>query len=152
MPSIKFTDNELEFLRNNYEQELADAEMYISDLRKIISKLGKAEADNQPATPKKKRGRPAKVVADVTENQPKETTPEKKKRGRKPGSKNAKTAKKKAAKKAAAKKKAVEETNAVVTSKSLVAKNTDYIPKTAVKKIKEAEAVPVTVPAETPEQ
>jgi len=145
MPSIKFTDNELEFLRNHYEQELADAEMYIADIRKIISKLGKAEAENQQEAPKKKRGRPAKALTVVKEVQPTETT-EKKKRGRKPGSKNAKAAKKKAAKKAAAEKKTV------VTRKSLVAKNTDYVPKTVVKKIKETEAVPVTVPAETPEQ
>ena len=61
MPSIKFTEIELGFLRNHYEQELIDAEMYVAEVRRILTKLGKSEQEVPAERPaKKRRGRPAK--------------------------------------------------------------------------------------------
>ena len=59
--SIKFSDNELGFLRNHYEQELIDAEMYVGEIRKILSKLGHIPIESLSGEPvvKKRRGRPA---------------------------------------------------------------------------------------------
>jgi hypothetical protein len=68
MPSIKFTDTELGFLRNHYEQELMDAEMYVAEIRKILSKFGKTETEVlTSAPPKKRRGRPSKKAKAVAE-------------------------------------------------------------------------------------
>jgi len=38
MKSIKFSDSELEFLKNHYEFELVGAENYISEIKNILSK------------------------------------------------------------------------------------------------------------------
>ncbi|TRZ74059.1 MAG: hypothetical protein D4R97_04480 [Bacteroidetes bacterium] len=62
MKSIKFTDDELDFLLDQYQMELEEAEKYVESLRNIIKKLG---------NPKPKK------VAEPVEKQPK-------KRGRKP--------------------------------------------------------------------
>lgn len=62
MKSIKFTDDELDFLLDQYQMELEEAEKYVESLRNIIKKLGNSK-------PKK--------VAEPVEKQPK-------KRGRKP--------------------------------------------------------------------
>jgi hypothetical protein len=62
MKSIKFTDDELDFILDQYQMELEEAEKYVESLRNIIKKLG---------NPKPKK------VAEPVEKQPN-------KRGRKP--------------------------------------------------------------------
>lgn len=64
MKTIKFNSNELEFLRNHYEMELADAENYVLEIKNLLKKF---TTDEKPVTveksPKKssgKRGRPKK--------------------------------------------------------------------------------------------
>jgi len=81
MKSIKFSDEQLEFLREQYTDELANAEKYVEQVKEILKKLGaevKASkiGTEQPVKVEKKRGRKPKVaVAEVKEP---------KKRGRKP--------------------------------------------------------------------
>lgn len=81
MKSIKFSDEQLEFLREQYTEELANAEKYVEQVKEILKKLGaevKASkiGTDQPVKVEKKRGRKPKVaVAEVKEP---------KKRGRKP--------------------------------------------------------------------
>lgn len=64
MKTIKFSETEIEFLKNHYELELLDAEKYISEIRNILKKLGVIEKEmtrEAPArTAAKKRGRPKK--------------------------------------------------------------------------------------------
>jgi len=85
MKSIRFTESELEFLKNHYELELIEAENYISEIKNVLTKLGALVKEATPEMPvnktRKKRGRPRKIEAVKT---PKETTVKKRrKRGRK---------------------------------------------------------------------
>jgi hypothetical protein len=110
--SIKFSDNELGFLRSHYEQELIDAEMYVGEIRRILSKLGHIvrETPNPDQPGKKRRGRPAGAKNKKTkakaepkaEAKPAPVKVEKKKPGPKPKAKP--VAKKKATPKPKAKK------------------------------------------------
>jgi len=117
--SIKFSDNELGFLRSHYEQELIDAEMYVGEIRRILSKLGHIQKETGPVevTGKRRRGRPAgaknkktkaKAEAKATPKaEPAVVAVEKKKPGPKPKAKKAvakKTAPKPKVKKVAKKK------------------------------------------------
>jgi len=61
MKSIKFSESELEFLKNHYELELIEAESYISEIKNILKKLGAEIKAAEPEKPRKKRGRPRKV-------------------------------------------------------------------------------------------
>jgi hypothetical protein len=124
MPSIKFTEIELGFLRNHYEQELIDAEMYVAEIRKILSKFGKTEKETLTSTTqKKRRGRPAKNAQPAAEESAVAIMAEKKARGRKPRRKKAKTAKVKAVKKDSAKKAVVKKrAKKVVPKKAAVKK------------------------------
>ena len=71
MPSIKFSETELGFLREHYEQELMEAEMYVAEIRKILSKLGRVEKETVTVAPeKKRRGRPAKNPKPVKVEKP----------------------------------------------------------------------------------
>lgn len=107
MPSIKFSDSELGFLRSHYEQELMDAELYVAEIRRILSKMGKTETE-KPAetTGRKRRGRPAKKTVEAPAEKPVEKKKAPKKRGRK-AKKTSTPVVKKVVKKAAPKKKAV---------------------------------------------
>jgi len=65
MKSIRFSEDELEFLRNHYEFELEEAENYVSDIHSILKKLGSMKKEvivEKPLKAKgKKRGRPKQV-------------------------------------------------------------------------------------------
>ena len=66
MPSIKFTETELEFVVGQYELELIEAEKYISEIRNILKKLGVISKDisgKNEIKKKRGRGRPAKAVS-----------------------------------------------------------------------------------------
>ncbi len=83
MKTIKFSDEELLFLRQQYTDELANVEKYIVQVREVLKKLGgpsnpvkKAEIIGEEIKIVKKRGRKPKVKPD----EPKVP----KKRGRKP--------------------------------------------------------------------
>ena len=82
MRSIKFSDQELVFMRQQYSEELASAEKYIEQIKEVLKKIGgsvkpdKEELVEKEPKQRKKRGRKPKVK--VVE--PKEP----KKRGRKP--------------------------------------------------------------------
>jgi hypothetical protein len=105
MPSIKFTEIELGFLRNHYEQELIDAEMYVAEIRKILAKFGTSETETPAEKPaKKRRGRPAKNAKPATEKKPVVLKEPKKKKARKARRKKAKVAKSTVAPKAVVKK------------------------------------------------
>jgi hypothetical protein len=64
MKSIKFSEDELDFLRTQYQLELVEAEKYVQDVKTLLKKLG--------------------VLPHITETQPEVKT--QKKRGRKPKS------------------------------------------------------------------
>jgi len=93
MAAIKFTDKELEFLKDQYIEELANAEKYVDQVKEILKKLGvslmdEKEDQNEKQTKKdrkkdhkhkekhieikvpKKRGRKPKVVLDFIETTP----------------------------------------------------------------------------------
>jgi hypothetical protein len=80
MKSIKFTDDELDFLRTQYQLELVEAEKYVQEVKNLLEKLGvPTTEDETPA--KRKPGRKRKQA------QPIEEVPVTKvKRGRKPKS------------------------------------------------------------------
>ena len=88
MPSIKFTEAELEFLVGQYELELIEAEKYIGEIKNILKKLGVVYhevSEKQEKTGKRGRGRPAKAKVKETKlPQPEKEVTEKKKgkRGR----------------------------------------------------------------------
>lgn len=118
MKSIKFTDNELEFLRNHYQVELKEAQNYVSQIKDILSKVGvsKRPAVEIPAEEEvnevkkrgrkpgnkkivdkpvpKKRGRKPKALSTETKPEPEKTVAEVVKAKVKPGKKliEAKTA------------------------------------------------------------
>ena len=72
MKTIKFTDKEIDFLRDQYEMELEEAEKYIESTMNILEKLGSTVSKKviEPIEKSaKKRGRKPKVVKEevVTE-------------------------------------------------------------------------------------
>ena len=78
MKSIKFSDQELEFLRNQYQLELVEAEKYVTEIRNLLSKFGDKPVKTEPVQEKKsQRGR-------KKAEPPKEAPVKKGKRGRKP--------------------------------------------------------------------
>jgi len=110
MKSIRFSESELEFLKNHYELELVEAENYIAEIRNILAKLGvlaKAASAEKPAgRTGKKRGRPKKKETVAEDQGPAPKKAPKKKRRRKAAKKVVKKAepKKPTPKKAVAKK------------------------------------------------
>jgi len=73
MKSIKFTDQELEFIRDQYQLELEEAENYVESLRNIIKKLGtpKTTKVSEPVEkPPKKRGRKPKLIKEEVISKP----------------------------------------------------------------------------------
>lgn len=78
MKSIKFTAQELELLRNQYQLELVEAEKYIQKIKNIIEKLGvpQIEVKNPPKKKPSRKRQP--------DNPVEETPVKKSKRGRKP--------------------------------------------------------------------
>lgn len=102
MKTIKFSENELEFLKNHYELELIDAENYVSEIKNILKKLGKELIAVEAEKPKKRRGRPpkakqsaepAKAPAVIKAIPKKKEAPKKKKAAVKPRPKKVKTGK-----------------------------------------------------------
>ncbi len=98
MKSIKFSEKEIEFLREQYLEELANAEQYVEQVKEILKKLNISAKDEpvEKETKKdkkkdhkhkseikelKKRGRKPKGVEHKTDTI---QIPEPKKRGRKP--------------------------------------------------------------------
>lgn len=83
MKAIKFSEKELEFLRLQYQDELAQAKDYVDQIIDILNKLGvpskaiKEEAKEKEPKQYKKRGSKAKAKKVVAQKEPK-------KRGRKP--------------------------------------------------------------------
>lgn len=135
MKSIKFSENELEFLKNHYELELADAENYVSEIKNILTKLNKLEkpgiVEKTGKKTGKKRGRPRKESKTEEISAPvKEAA--------------IKTVKEKPVKEKAVKSK-VKEAPKKVVSKKKTAKKRKPVPKKVVKK-----QIPVITPAETP--
>jgi hypothetical protein len=105
MPNIKFTEIELGFLRNHYEQELIDAEMYVAEIRRILSKFGKSEPEAGGEKPaKKRRGRPSKKAQAAAEVKTAVAKKPRKKRAKKVRGKKAGVVRSTAAPKPAAKK------------------------------------------------
>jgi hypothetical protein len=54
MRAIKFSESELEFLKNHYELELLDAENYVGEIKNILKKLGVIEKEIIKEKPEKK--------------------------------------------------------------------------------------------------
>ena len=67
MKSIEFTDQELDFLRDQYLMELEEAENYVKSIKSVLVKLGSSKP-KKVAEPvgklPKKRGRKPKVVKE----------------------------------------------------------------------------------------
>jgi hypothetical protein len=88
MRSIKFSESELEFLRERYKIEIEAAENYIIQAKEILKKLGSTKKPSIDIIPEKagkvrvKRGRKPGKKATVDTIQKPSTPP--KKRGRKP--------------------------------------------------------------------
>jgi hypothetical protein len=67
MRSIKLTDQELEFMREQHSEELASAEKYIEQIKEVLRKIGgsvkpdKEEPTEKEPKQRKKRGRKTKV-------------------------------------------------------------------------------------------
>ena len=90
MKTVKFSEEEISFLRNMYEDELAQAENYVDTIKDVLKKLGapvkesnEISMDKEPKVKKrrgrkskksksiepkvpKKRGRPKKIVVPTT--------------------------------------------------------------------------------------
>src|ERR1035438_6793880 len=79
MTSISFSEKELDFLLQQYQVELAEAEEYVQNIRNILDKIGSAE--QLEAQEPKKRGRKPKIVSEQV-SKPVEKI--RKKPGRKP--------------------------------------------------------------------
>ena len=99
MKSIKFSESELDFLKNHYELELSDAENYISEIKNILKKLGVIEKEIAKEKPiknsGKKRGRPKKEkTAPVKNASPAPAKPGKKSAAKKTKKKAVKPAEK----------------------------------------------------------
>ncbi len=61
MKTIKFSENELEFLKNHYELELIEAENYIAEIKNILQKRSDEVNSAEPEKPMKNFGRTSKV-------------------------------------------------------------------------------------------
>jgi hypothetical protein len=62
MKSIKFTDDELDFIRQQYQVELEEAQKYVESLKNIIKKIDSPKSVETIEIPeKKRRGRKPKV-------------------------------------------------------------------------------------------
>ena len=61
MKSIRFSDEELEFLKEHYEMELAEMEKYVAEVKVMLKKLGSVVKDTGEGGSKKRRGRPPKT-------------------------------------------------------------------------------------------
>ena len=77
MKSIEFTDQELEFLRDQYQMELEEAENYVKSIKSVLVKLGNPKpkkvvepVEKQP----KKRGRKPKLIKEQDLTKPIEKT------------------------------------------------------------------------------
>lgn len=78
MKSIKFTEQELEFLRTQYQLELVEAEKYVTEIKNLLSKFGDKSVKTEPVQEKNSNKGRKKVA-------PKKEAPAiKGKRGRKP--------------------------------------------------------------------
>src|ERR1039457_4130920 len=79
MKSIKFSDSELMFIRQQYQVELEEAETYVENLRNILKKINSPtmEKETIEVIEKKRRGRRPKVKKELP-------VKEVKRRGRKP--------------------------------------------------------------------
>jgi len=153
MKAIKFSEKELEFLREQYQDELAQAKEYVDQIIEILNKLGvreKAQKEetvefkvykkrgpkpkvkvDKPKVEPKKRGRKPKIVVPILETVP-EPKPEKKE-GKKKVSKV--KAGKKAVKKTAPKKKSTKEVIAAPVKEVKIA------PKKEVKKVAKKKSI-----------
>jgi hypothetical protein len=70
MKTIKFTDEEVEFLREQYYMELEEAEKYIQKIKTVLDKLGVPPTTKEPISDvkiQKKRGRKPKSVEEKVE-------------------------------------------------------------------------------------
>jgi len=62
MKSIKFTDDELDFVRQQYQAQLEEAQKYVQNLKNIIKKIGSPKSAETVEIPeKKRRGRKPKI-------------------------------------------------------------------------------------------
>lgn len=97
MKAIKFSDTELDFIRQQYQVELEEAETYVENLKNILNKIGSPPKgiETIEITEKKRRGRKPKIQIEPTVKVVKKRGPkpkvkieppvkEVKKRGRKP--------------------------------------------------------------------
>ena len=87
MKTVKFSEEEISFLRQQYSEELAQAEKFVKQIKDVLKKLGapakEAPIEKEPKIPKKrgrkskksktlepkvpkKRGRPKKIVVPTT--------------------------------------------------------------------------------------
>ncbi len=71
MNKIKFRDEEVDFLRDQYQAELAETEKYLAHLKSILKKLGppkpsKPQQESKPAKQPGKRGRKPKASNEIT--------------------------------------------------------------------------------------
>ena len=90
MPTVKFSNKELEYLKEGYLAELKAATEYVEEIRKIIAKLGggetlpkKTRSSSPPERKKeKKRGRPRVEKTVIAATDDSKSPAEKKKRGR----------------------------------------------------------------------
>lgn len=67
MKSIEFTDQELDFLRDQYQMELEEAENYVKSIKSVLVKLGNPkpkEVSGPIEKILKKRGRKPKIVKE----------------------------------------------------------------------------------------
>jgi hypothetical protein len=78
MKSIKFTEQELDFLRTQYQLELVEAEKYVQEVKSLLKKLGVPSTKDD--TPEKRKPGRKKKQAPSKEEAPIKTG----KRGRKP--------------------------------------------------------------------
>jgi hypothetical protein len=81
MKTIKFSDQELEFISQMYNEELAEAKKYVDQIQELLKKLGAKPAKSEPVEkePKQAKKKVAKAAKKAIEKR------EPKKRGRKPG-------------------------------------------------------------------
>ena len=68
MKSIKFSDNELDFIHQQYQIELEEAETYVENLKNILKKIGSTPKgiETIEITEKKRRGRKPKIQIEPT--------------------------------------------------------------------------------------
>jgi hypothetical protein len=81
MKTIKFSDQELEFISQMYKDELAEAKKYVDQIQDLLKKLGAKPAKEEPAEKEPKQAVKRGRKPSVKKAEPKEP----KKRGRKPG-------------------------------------------------------------------